>query len=155
MPLVWRLTAPAFARKLDGEGNRRHGARWNSPGRGVVYTSVNLSLCVLEVLAHLPAELRSRIPPMAAVALDMPDVETETISREEMSRHESDRAQWCRAKGDAWLRTGRTLALSAPSVIVPQERNIMLNPLHADMALIAIVSMEEFRFDGRLVRESV
>jgi RES domain-containing protein len=86
MPLVWRLTAPAFARKLDGEGNRRHGARWNSPGRGVVYTSVNLSLCVLEVLAHLPAGLRSRIPPMAAAALDMPDVETETISREEMSR---------------------------------------------------------------------
>jgi RES domain-containing protein len=155
MPLVWRLTPTAFARKLDGDGNRRHGARWNSPGRGVVYTSVNLSLCVLETLAHLPPDLRSSLPPLAAVILELPERATETISREEMERHRAELPQWCRTKGDLWLSAAQALSLSAPSVIVPQERNVILNPAHPDMALVSILSIEELHFDGRLIRRPV
>ena len=68
MALVWRLVDPRFASDLDGSGNRIHGARWNSPGRGVLYTSENLSLCVLETLVHLPGALRTRLPPRVALA---------------------------------------------------------------------------------------
>jgi RES domain-containing protein len=153
MPIVWRLTAPAFARKLDGEGNRRHGARWNSPGRGVVYTSEHLSLCVLEALAHLPPELRASLPPMRAVALDVPKGATLSISREEMAAV-GNVANWCRSKGDAWLEEGRFLALSAPSIIVPQERNIMFNPRHPRINRVKIVSVENFQFDARLATHS-
>lgn len=153
MPTVWRLTVPAYARKLDGEGNRRHGARWNSPGRGVVYTAEHLSLCVLEALAHLPPELRGSLPPMSAVSLDIPKVAILAVSREEMPGAD-DLAKWCRSKGDAWLEEGRFLALSAPSIIVPQERNVMLNPRHPGMEKVKIVSVEEFRFDTRLQAQS-
>jgi RES domain-containing protein len=153
MPIVWRLTTPAFARKLDGEGNRRHGARWNSPGRGVVYTSEHLSLCVLEALAHLPPELRASLPPMSAVALDVPKGATLSISREEM-RGAAHVAIWCRTRGDAWLEEGRFLALSAPSIIVPQERNVMFNPRHPRMERVKVVSVEEFQFDARLQAQS-
>ena len=59
MATAWRLSPPAFARALDGEGNRVFGARWNSPGHGVVYASENLSLCVLEPL----------LPPMEDIFL--------------------------------------------------------------------------------------
>jgi RES domain-containing protein len=153
MPLVWRLTSPAFARKLDGEGNRRHGARWNSPGRGVVYASVNLSLGVLETLVHLPPELRTVLPPMSAVGINLPDQPMEIVAREEMDSHANDLSRWCRARGDAWLIGRRTLMLSAPSIIVPQEQNIMLNPIHPDMALVSFVSVEGFKFDERLIRK--
>ena len=153
MPIVWRLTAPAFARKLDGEGNRRHGARWNSPGRGVVYTSEHLSLCVLEALAHLTPELRASQPPMSAVALDVPKGATLSISREEM-RRAGEVGIWCRTRGDAWLEEGRFLALSAPSIIVPQERNVMFNPRDPRMERVKVVSVEEFRFDARLQAQS-
>jgi RES domain-containing protein len=54
MALVWRLVRPEFASDLDGKGNVNRGARWNSPGRGVVYASFNLSLCVLESFVQLP-----------------------------------------------------------------------------------------------------
>ena len=57
MPLVWRLALPPFATDLSGDGNAMTGARWNSPGRGVIYTSFNLSLCVL--WRRLPTLLRS------------------------------------------------------------------------------------------------
>jgi RES domain-containing protein len=151
MPVVWRLTLPAFARKLDGEGNRRHGARWNSPGRGVVYTSATLSLAVLETLAHLPLELRANLPRMSATAIHLPDVEMDAVTSREMQRHRSDLTSWCRARGDDWLTSARHLVLSAPSLIVPQERNFMINPAHPDMAKISIARVEDFRFDTRLI----
>jgi len=53
MAIVWRLTAPEYADRLDGKGNVERGARWNSPGRGVVYASFNLSLAVLEAPREL------------------------------------------------------------------------------------------------------
>jgi len=57
MGTIWRLTSPAFARILNGEGNRIFGARWNSPGRGVVYTCAHLSLCVLETYVNMPLDV--------------------------------------------------------------------------------------------------
>ena len=68
---VWRLSRPEFARRLDGGGNRETGARWNSPGRGVVYTSRSLALCVLETLVHLPS-IRF-VQGLVAVRIDIPD----------------------------------------------------------------------------------
>ena len=62
MPLIWRLTSPAYAHVLDGEGARVAGGRWNSPGRRVVYASSHLSLSVLEVFVHIPPSLRDDLP---------------------------------------------------------------------------------------------
>ena len=71
MLLAWRLTPPAFAEKLDGEGNRMTGARWNSPGRAVVYASDTYAGAILEIIAH---SLRPRtLPgPHHAVQIDIP-----------------------------------------------------------------------------------
>lgn len=39
--------------RLDGEGARRVGGRWNSPGRAVVYMADSVALAVLENLVHM------------------------------------------------------------------------------------------------------
>jgi RES domain-containing protein len=36
--------------------------------------------------------------------------------------------------GGDWLRDGQQLGLVLPSVVVPQARNLLLNPLHPAMA---------------------
>lgn len=146
---LWRLTSPEFARMLDGEGNRESGARWNSPGRGVVYMSRNLSLCVLETFVHLPAALRLRPPRMSAVLMECPDAPALTIGRDQWSTIAGDGAA-IRATGDDWLAGNSALWLEAPSVIVPQETNVMVNPLHPAMAEVKVISIEEFAFDARL-----
>jgi RES domain-containing protein len=52
--------------------------------------------------------------------------------------------------GDGWLERAEALVLIAPSAVVPQELNAMLNPAHARMADMRIVAEEPFRFDSRL-----
>ena len=53
MPLrVYRVCRARYAR-LDGDGARRVGGRWNSPGRTVVYMAESTALAVLENLVHM------------------------------------------------------------------------------------------------------
>jgi len=153
MPLAWRLSAPAYATRLDGKGNVQRGARWNSPGRGVVYASFNLSLAVLESLAQLPPQLRSHLPELTAVRIEVPDdPPPEEIARSELPEKLDGEigAKRCRELGDAWLVEGKHLALAVPSVIVPQEQNLLINPAHAQIGRVHVVSTEVFRFDQRL-----
>jgi len=148
MGLVWRLADPRFASDMEGSGNRIHGARWNSPGRGVLYTSETLSLSVLETLVHLPAAMRSRLPPRVALQIDYPD---DADAVDIAALPETARAAKCRATGDRWLDEGRALLLRAPSIVVPQEKNVMFNPRHPRMREVRIVDEVAFSFDDRLM----
>lgn len=38
-----------------------------------------------------------------------------------------------------------------PSIIVPSENNILINPLHADFAHIKLVQQKVFQMDARLL----
>jgi RES domain-containing protein len=157
MALVWRLVPPEFAAALDGKGNIHRGARWNSPGRGVVYTSASLSLCVLESLAQMPLSLRKKLPDLAAVRIEIPDdIATRDIDLADLPDQLDSKTTWqrCREIGDTWLAEDRQLILRAPSLIVPQERNVMINPAHRLMAEVRIMSIEPFRFDDRLAAPS-
>jgi RES domain-containing protein len=153
MPVVWRLTAPAYADILNGEGNRIAGARWNSPGRGVVYTCEHLSLSVLETYVHVPPEQRDALPPFEAVRIRVPDdAGIARVPAAELKRMLAapDPESACRALGDRWLAAGTDLVLAAPSVVVPEEMNFMLNPVHPRMDDVVITSKRHFRFDSRL-----
>lgn len=153
MTVVWRLARPECAAELNGEGNTITGARWNSPGRGVVYTSFNLSLCVLESFVHLPPLLRINLPEMAAVRIEVPDEASRlNIGLGELPSHLAgeEAEKRCRQLGDGWLAAREHLVCTMPSMIVPQERNVMLNPVHPLMAKVKIVSIERFLFDPRL-----
>ena len=153
MTTAWRLTQPAFARVLSGDGNRTFGARWNSPGRGVVYSCANLSLCVLETYVHYPPEFRAEPPACEAVRIVIPEDATTThVTLQEMERllATHDPISACRTVGDRWLDAGSDLVLAAPSAIVLEELNIMLNAAHPDMVKVSIVSTRAFRFDPRL-----
>lgn len=153
MATAWRLTPPQFARALDGEGSRLVGGRWNSQGRRALYTSSHLSLCVLEVYVHMPLELRAELTDFEAVRINVPDHATRTeISIEQLAGLMSspNPLAACQAIGDDWLASGTDLILQVPSVLVPEDPNIILNPTHRHMNEVFIVDTRRFRFDPRL-----
>lgn len=150
---AWRLCKEAHARALDGEGNRRTGARWNSPGRPVLYCSEVLSLAVVETLVHTTHRHMPR--DLASVLLELPD--DAPVTRVEIAEfpkgwQRGEQDPWFRSRGDRWLAEAKSLCLLAPSVVVPEDHNMMLNPFHPGMRRVAVRQVRRFRFDPRLVR---
>lgn len=57
----------------------------------------------------------------------------------------------CQLYGDVWSKAGKHAVLRVPSVIVPDEDNFLINPLHPDFSQITIGKPIPFSFDGRLL----
>lgn len=53
--------------------------------------------------------------------------------------------------GDAWVSAARSPVLSVPSILVPEERNYILNPGHNLFAQIQFGSPVPCKFDPRLL----
>ena len=141
---VWRLTKPEHAPGLDGEGARLWGGRWNSPGLPMVYAASSLALAALEVLVHLPPQMRRTggFPPYMAVCLDVPDDRVVPIGPASLATP--------RSIGDDWARARTSLALLIPSLIIPQETNLLINPAHPDITLVLVGQIDPFHFADRL-----
>jgi RES domain-containing protein len=153
MPLAWRLSRPEFYTELDGEGARLFGGRWNSPGLPAVYTSSHLSLSVLETYVNIPPALRNSLPVFQAVRVSIPDdASTTRISSARFAEllTTSDPVAASRSIGDDWIARRDSLVLQVPSVLVPEEDNLLLNPEHPGMTEVSIVSTRAFQFDPRL-----
>jgi len=146
---AWRITrARKAADAFSGEGARRFGGRWNSPGVRMVYTAGSRSLAILEVLAHLTTSaplnhyLLYRIEceeALVQVLADLPpgwDAEPPTAASQ--------------SAGDAWVASATHPVLSVPSAVVPEERNYLLNPAHPEFARIVIAKPAAYRIDPRL-----
>jgi RES domain-containing protein len=142
---VWRLTRRPFA-DLSGEGARRYGGRWTSPGKAVVYTAESPSLALLEVLVHL--DLTPDLLPAHYVMMEIevPD----DAWRLDIASLPADHPD-PRAAGDAWLAGGVESVLAVSSVVVPRQTNYLLSPLHPDAARFRIVMVAEFVIDRRLL----
>ena len=148
--ILWRLARLAHA-KLDGEGARLAGGRWNSRGRAAVYASSRLSLAALELLVHTDVPL---VPPdLVAFEIDVPDtLDIESLDLAVLPKdwrrpgHPS-----CRAIGDTWLAEERTAVLRVPSAVVPEEWNYIINPTHRAAKAIQVVGRRKFAFDSRLL----
>lgn len=144
--IVWRLCKKEYA-DLSGQGAFLYGGRWNSQGSPVVYTASSLSLACLEILVALP---HLKIPE-GYVSLEISIADS--INSEHYDRHIDSikKAENCRNIGDNWLAEKRSSILKVPSVIIPQESNILINPLHQDAHKIKIKRMLPFTFDPRLL----
>jgi RES domain-containing protein len=137
---VWRVCRRPFA-DLSGEGARLYGGRWNSPGRPMVYAAESAALAVLEVRVHLDLDWRVLPDDYVLTAIDAGDLVAETLAETPVDP---------RAAGDAWLASGRSALLRAPSFIVPESANVLVNPAHRDAARLAVASIRPFAFDARL-----
>jgi RES domain-containing protein len=147
MPLTgWRLARRPWA-DLSGEGARRRGGRWNSPGHAVVYLSQEASLPVLEVLVHLdlPPDLLPLDYVLMRVDLASLEAAVEDGPAEPLDVPES------RTWGDRWITEARTPLLRVPSVLVPEAANLILNVRHGLAPLLPAPVSRPFAFDPRLL----
>lgn len=151
MRQVYRLCRPQYAPGLDGLGARRVGGRWNSPGRGAVYCAGSIALATLETFVHLPPSMRAaeKLPNLSLVVVLVPDgLPGRLVEADDLP--EGSDISISRALGDDWIDRGETLWLDVPSLVIPWERNLILNPAHPAMADVRVEKVLPFRFDPRL-----
>lgn len=151
--LAFRLIkAKQATTAFSGEGARLVGGRWNLPGTPLVYTSENLSLAALETFVHLqPVDKRIRyvwfqvtIPTNVAIdrQASLPDSWRDSPPSEETQR-----------LGTAWAKDMKGAVLRVPSILVPGEHNLLLNPQHPHFKRLKISEPLPFDFDGLLWKE--
>ena len=138
------------ARALDGEGARLYGGRWNSPGSAAVYLAESRALAALEILVHAQREALR----LSWIVIEM-EIDDSLIDRVPLSKLPGNwrlqpTSHQAQTFGSRWLRDVRNLALRLPSVIIPEEFSLLLNPLHPKMREVRPGKSKSFSFDSRL-----
>ncbi len=150
---AWRLSRfrdPTAT--FSGEGARRFAGRWHPAGVPVIYTSSSLALAALETLAH--AEIRHLKSVRYAFGVDVPPalIEEPDLASLPADWNNPTNSHHARAFGAEWAHSYRSVVLVVPSVLVPQERNLILNPNHPDFSQLSLDGPILFAFDPRLVK---
>ena len=153
---LWRIatdTPDYEADDLSGAGAEASGGRWNRPGRPVVYASATIALACLETLVHTNV---SQLPlNRFLVRLEVPDDvwagrEEETAATLPVGWSAVPEGKVSLDRGDAWLTRGKSALLLVPSVVVPEEANILINPKHAHAKRVTAAKIRGWFYDGRI-----
>ena len=151
----WRISKRRYANPpaaaFDGEGSRRRGGRWTPPGTRVAYASSSLALASLEYFVNLDPE--DAPADLVSIRISIPDdVECEQVSTLSLPlfwrKVPFPQELW--AVGERWLDSASSVCLLVPSAVVPEEFNLLINPLHSDFKNLQFGEPTEFNFDPRM-----
>lgn len=154
--IVWRIAAdtPDYtAEDISGAGARISGARWNRPGTAMLYCGASIALAALETFVHLKSGgfplnryLVEIVVPDAIwnKAHDMrkPPVGWDAIPAAAVSLN----------TGDSWVKANTSALMIVPSVIIPEEYNVLINPIHPDAPALNAYKVRKWTYDARLMR---
>ena len=116
----------------------------------MVYCSEHVSLAALEILVHTqPITIRDKFR-VFRVSWDGKMMITIDLKKLPKSWNAQPPSSVSKNVGDNWVRSGPSVVLAVPSVIVPSERTFLLNPKHQDFRKIKIKDTGSFVLDPRL-----
>jgi RES domain-containing protein len=156
--VVWRIatdTPDYTADDLSGKGAEVSGGRWNHAGTPMVYASTSRALACLESIVHLAGDkplplnrylVELRIP--ADSWRDRASIDPAAYAGWDAEPVGMVSLDW----GTQWAAANSTLLAEVPSVVVPEESNVLLNPRHPDAGRIAATRIRKWLYDVRLRR---
>ena len=149
---LWRIsteTRSHAANDISGTGAALRPGRWNREGERVVYCAQSLALAVLETTAYVSAG----VLPLNrfVIAIDVPDVVWKSGLRLhpadlDPARHAIPAGLASIQAGSRWLAELRSALLLVPSVIVPEEFAVLINPAHTNGASVIATTMRRFAY---------
>lgn len=154
-PAVWRICFNGDL-SLAGlpYGSTLGPGRWHVPppsGLALVYAASSRALAQLEKRVHANGVAPVR---QALIRLELPlgacllDAQDDLALQVPKWRVDEGHTQ---GVGVHWLRSTASLGLWVPSVVEPQEHNLLINPAHPQYAAITVVTeIFDFQFDPRL-----
>ena len=153
---LWRIATqgPSWrADDLSGQGAANDPGRWNFLGLQVIYASTSIALACLETVVHVTGDqglpLRRWL-----VAIDVPAKHWQQRLSLEPAQlpgwDASPAGRSSRSLGDRWLLRQASLIALVPSVIVPEESNVLINPAHPGTGSLVATVIRPWSYDSRL-----
>jgi len=128
-----------------------YGARWNSPGRRVIYAAETYAGALLEILVHASGSVPRN---QGYIEIEIPDgLGVEEITPEDLPGWDGSSCEAARKFGNRWYDERRTPVLMAPSVVTMVERNVLINQEHPDFARIRASQPQPVQWDARLWKQ--
>ena len=154
---IWRIAtdAPAYgADDMTGTGAKLTGGRWNERDVAVVYAAGNRSLACLETIVHLNAGglPLNRYLVEVAIPDDIWDAREEVDVAKLVGWDARPASRTSIGFGTGWARSRRTPVLVVPSVVVPEEVNLLVNPLHPSSASVIARKVRMWTYDPRVTK---
>lgn len=119
---------------FDPAGSRLFPGRWNDPDTPVIYASEHYATAMLEKLVHGSGLMP---PNQHYIEITLPHgVSFEMVTKDSLPRWDDEDPAVCRRFGAQWSRERRSLLLLVPSYVARVERNVVINPLHAEFTQI-------------------
>ena len=147
--IVYRLATALYKDDLSGTGAKLFGGRWNSTGVPTLYTTENISLAVLEILAR--ADKYTLPDNYHLIKINIPDqLQHPVITKTKLKKGWKDDIGYTQFMGDAFIKSSESLVMKVPSAVVDEENNFILNIQHNDFKKVKITSTFLFHFDKRL-----
>ena len=153
--IVYRITKKEHS-ALDGMGGLYGPGRWHKKGNLVIYTSEHASLAAWEKIVHVTS-FENLPKNLLLVKIELPEgIEIQSVPQKVLVKgwNSYPFALETVDYGTSFLQKKEHLALKVPSVIIPDEFNIILNPLHPDIRNCKVVSTIPFVFDQRVSKEN-
>lgn len=149
--IVYRISNAAFSDDISGTGAKLHGSRWNSKAVPALYTSLFISLAVLEMLVN--TNFKDYSIALDLMYINFPEGHSITnIDLKHLKANWKDDFEYTRYIGDEFLKQKESLILKIPSAVIEEEYNYLANPLHDDFKKIKLVKTKSFWPDERLFK---
>jgi len=154
--IVYRITKKEHA-ALDGMGGLYGPGRWHKKGVPVIYTSEHASLAAWGKIVHV-ASFENIPNNLLLVKIEIPEgIEIQTVPQNILVKgcdsfpFSNETVNY----GTSFFLKKEHLALQVPSVIIPDEFNIILNPLHSGINDCKVIGSVPFLFDKRVSKFSL
>jgi RES domain-containing protein len=147
--IVYRLAQSKYSDDLKGMGAFLYGGRWNYPEHYILYTAEHISLAVLEILVSI--KISSFDATYSLLSIEIPDEGYKTLEPKKLKKDWDVDTDYTRSIGKDFLKNNELLYMKVPSAVIPQEHNIIINPLHSAIKKIKVIKKAAFKFDKRLL----
>jgi RES domain-containing protein len=146
---VFRISQTKYINDITGTGAKQFGGRWNKPGVAALYTSEARSLAMLELIVHF-ASKQAFEQSYSFLNLEINEKLIVNINEDYLPKNIlsiNDNRLWDIT--EHYFFKENALAIKVPSVLISQEFNIIINPIHARFNEVIIKSFETVNLDER------
>ncbi|OCX52612.1 hypothetical protein BEL04_14280 [Mucilaginibacter sp. PPCGB 2223] len=146
--LAFRIGHINYATKLTASGVA---GRWASAGKKVIYAAESIPLALLENMVRRQGVGFNR--DFKIVVIEIPDdISVTIIPLQKLKAGWRDFRDYaiCQAIGNKWFDEQQTCLLKAPSAVIPESNNYVINTQHPDFRQIKIIRVSDLVPDDRI-----